>query len=328
MLETGCFMRSIRWSVLLVAPFIAVAGCRDDEKPKADTVESGSGAKSPVTNPPKDGPEREADGDRKKTTAARRKPIFGGENSTGGANTTTTGENATSSGSPKSAKEQLQKLQVIVGSWKGLPQLRNKPTAKLETPQAEWRWDFSRPGEPALVYESDSKHYHKSARLTYDPKAKAFQLLATDEAGKSKTYRGTFSKQIHDFSEDGKTMERSFTLTFTQVQPAPKTREDDYQIELQQLRNNRHLLIVSHKRGSSLRPGDRMANQRTGTSFAAKLDDYGEKTCVVSQGLGTTPVSHNGKTYYVCCSGCKKAFEEEPAKWIASFEKWKRERGK
>ena len=31
----------------------------------------------------------------------------------------------------------------------------------------------------------------------------------------------------------------------------------------------------------------------------------------------TSPkVEHEGKTYYLCCSGCKKKFESEPAKFI------------
>ena len=31
-------------------------------------------------------------------------------------------------------------------------------------------------------------------------------------------------------------------------------------------------------------------------------------------------VSFQGKTYYVCCSGCRDAFNEEPEKYIAEFE--------
>ena len=27
-------------------------------------------------------------------------------------------------------------------------------------------------------------------------------------------------------------------------------------------------------------------------------------------------VEHNGKTYYFCCSGCKKKFEADPAKFL------------
>ena len=28
-------------------------------------------------------------------------------------------------------------------------------------------------------------------------------------------------------------------------------------------------------------------------------------------------VSYKGRDYWVCCSGCKAAFEEDPEKWIA-----------
>ncbi|MBC8117186.1 MAG: YHS domain-containing protein [Candidatus Saccharimonas sp.] len=41
---------------------------------------------------------------------------------------------------------------------------------------------------------------------------------------------------------------------------------------------------------------------------------------MISQGLGTISVSYKGKSYWVCCSGCKAAFDDEPEKWIAKFE--------
>ena len=81
------------------------------------------------------------------------------------------------------------------------------------------------------------------------------------------------------------------------------------------------LVELSRRRGQgTYRLQDTIGCQREGTSFALSDTDYGEKTCVISQGLGTMTVSHKGKTYWVCCSGCKAAFEEEPEKWIARFE--------
>ena len=78
---------------------------------------------------------------------------------------------------------------------------------------------------------------------------------------------------------------------------------------------------VDRKRGTGMfNRVDTINIQREGTSFALSDTDYGDKTCVISQGLGTTSVSHKGKTYWVCCSGCKAAFEEEPDRWIAKFE--------
>jgi len=38
--------------------------------------------------------------------------------------------------------------------------------------------------------------------------------------------------------------------------------------------------------------------------------------CIVTGGAATTAVTHAGKTYYVCCSGCLEAFKEDPEKFI------------
>ena len=37
-------------------------------------------------------------------------------------------------------------------------------------------------------------------------------------------------------------------------------------------------------------------------------------------------MTYMGKTYYVCCSGCKDAFNEDPAKYVKEFEDAKRRR--
>lgn len=47
-------------------------------------------------------------------------------------------------------------------------------------------------------------------------------------------------------------------------------------------------------------------------------------TCVVTGGLGTMPVSYMGKTYYVCCSGCRDEFNADPKKYADEFEKRKK----
>ena len=61
-----------------------------------------------------------------------------------------------------------------------------------------------------------------------------------------------------------------------------------------QQENNRYLLEIYDKRGDNMLKVNTVANQREGTSFALNPDDYGDKKCVVSGGLGTSTVSHNG----------------------------------
>jgi len=35
--------------------------------------------------------------------------------------------------------------------------------------------------------------------------------------------------------------------------------------------------------------------------------------------LGTIAVSYAGTTYYVCCTGCRDAFNDNPAKILAEY---------
>ena len=57
-----------------------------------------------------------------------------------------------------------------------------------------------------------------------------------------------------------------------------------------------------------------MGYTRKGVAFAA-----GESgpVCIVTEGRGTTQVTHKGKTYYVCCSGCKDLFNKDPEAVLA-----------
>lgn len=56
------------------------------------------------------------------------------------------------------------------------------------------------------------------------------------------------------------------------------------------------------------REGERLANGNTG-----------ERQCVVTGGLGTISVMHAGKIYYVCCEGCKQAFEADPEGTLMAY---------
>ena len=61
---------------------------------------------------------------------------------------------------------------------------------------------------------------------------------------------------------------------------------------------------------------------RKGVAFAA-----GDATpeCIVSGGKGTMTVTFKGQTYYVCCSGCREAFQDNPEKYIKEFNEKKAE---
>jgi YHS domain-containing protein len=65
----------------------------------------------------------------------------------------------------------------------------------------------------------------------------------------------------------------------------------------------------------------KLSGGKEGESFAGGKK---KNECVVTGGAATIPVSYMGKTYFVCCSGCKEAFEENPKKIIEEYEKNKK----
>jgi YHS domain-containing protein len=55
---------------------------------------------------------------------------------------------------------------------------------------------------------------------------------------------------------------------------------------------------------------------RKGGNFAKLVV---ERECVVTGGAGTIQVSHNGKTYWVCCTGCRDLFNDNPEQVLAEY---------
>ena len=53
---------------------------------------------------------------------------------------------------------------------------------------------------------------------------------------------------------------------------------------------------------------------REGVAFAAG-DSY--PLCIVTEGRGTIQVKYKGKSYWVCCTGCREMFKEDPESVLA-----------
>lgn len=211
----------------------------------------------------------------------------------------------------------LKPLQVMLGKWRGTTRREFDRFKAVDS--HEWIWDLkSNPSQPALVMTSNKSPYFRTASLTWDTKKEVFQLTAMTPEKESQTFVGTFSEPIRDVEGDDNKLQRVFSLKLTETETSAGDRRERWQIEISQQNNDRYLLQIDRRRGkAAFRRYDTVSTQREGTSFAVNDSDYGEKECLISQGLGTIAVSYKGKTYWVCCSGCKAAFEEEPEVWIA-----------
>jgi hypothetical protein len=200
------------------------------------------------------------------------------------------------------AKEALKELNDYIGEWKGngAPE-KAKPTAKETwTEIVNWSWRFK--GDDAwITLDIKDGKYLKSGELRYLAEKKRYQLKAVDKSDNKVVFEGEL--------KDG-------YLTLD--------REDEKTKETQRLSMNlaaegvRFIYRYSHKpEGKTLFVRDyQVACTKEGESLGASAK---KNECVVSGGLGTIAVSFKGETFYVCCTGCRDAFNENPEKYIAEF---------
>lgn len=304
-------LRTVSVASALVLSQCLLAGCGGDAAPPADSTTVSDGADGAGAS---DG--AGAGSGSRTTPGPGGRPIQ--RVSLGGATTPVEGEGTASAATLSEAEQQenarqaLKPLQVVVGQWRGTARRKNSEGFNF-TDEFEWRWDFSG-GKPALLMTGSGSTYFKEARISWLPAEQEFELNAIDKDDEPRRYRGQLSEPVRREPGEDKRTHTTFRLTFNQVEPADDRKL--VRVELKQQQNDRYLLTV-YNGSSTPRLYDTIAGQRQGTSFAKADDDYGDRECIVSQGLGTMSVSFQGKTYYVCCSGCRAAFEEEPERWIA-----------
>lgn len=211
----------------------------------------------------------------------------------------------------------MKPVQIMLGSWRGTTQKEVGDFKALDEP--EWVWDFkTNRDQPAMVMKSEKSPYFRDARLTYLTDDEKFFMTATDPEGKTREFEGTFSKPVEEFQGDDQKMHVKYQLQLRQING--DSARDTWQVTFNQQENHRYLVELARKSGRNFIRFDTIATQRQGTSFAKSDLDYGERECIISGGLGTLQVSYMGKNYWVCCSGCKAAFDEDPATWLAEYQ--------
>ena len=208
-----------------------------------------------------------------------------------------------------SAPAELKKFNSLIGEWKATGSPTRQPgEARPEfwTEAIRWEWRFGK-DDASLVCTVDNGKFFKKADLHYNRQAKKYELLLTTPGKESLKYEGSLT-------EEGR---RSPVLTLEHVDPDTKAVK---QIIITLLHSNRYLYqIETQPEGSSrVQVIAKVGATKQGVPFASA--NRGPE-CIVSGGLGTIKVSYQGKDYFVCCSGCKDAFLDDPEQFIADAAK-------
>jgi YHS domain-containing protein len=206
-------------------------------------------------------------------------------------------------------KEALATFNSRIGKWNGVGQPRRGSVQGAWQEKAEWIWDFTGRDVAVRIDVTDGQ-LAKTLRLTFDPATKQYVGILSRPEGADETYRGKFQKdgQLILTADAGDEI-KQITIT---------------------LLNEKRTLILFEKRQATAASFNRVAEvgyTRDGARLATSASSGPE--CIVTGGTGTMEVKYKGETYYVCCTGCKQAFQDDPEGVIAeAAQRRKRERDK
>ena len=205
---------------------------------------------------------------------------------------------------PTTQRDGLKPFNVLVGSWKGTgyPEgTKEERAAGLWTETVTWGWQFHE-NDAWLTAAFDKGKYFTDGELRYNVEKGTFHLTLTTTDKKKQNYAGTLKEKI---------------LTLDRTDAAAG---EDQRLVFSLLHYNRHLYrFETRTAGAAL--GFTKVWQVGATKEGVPFADVPKgPECVVSGGLGTMKVSYKGKEYFVCCSGCRDAFKDNPEKWIKDYE--------
>jgi YHS domain-containing protein len=209
---------------------------------------------------------------------------------------------------PLPAREALKPLNVLIGEWKGTGQpegTRRDKQSGFWTEDLAWSWHFKGDDAWLGVTFDQGKHF-ASGELRHVPDKDLYRLSLKGVDGAVQTFEGRLKDKVLTLDrEDGKSKETE-RLVFTF------------------LHDNRFLYRLDKRPAgrSTFTKVYQVGATKKGAAFAA-----GETApeCIVSGGKGTMTVIYKGQTYYVCCSGCRDAFKDDPEKFI---KEWQEKKGK
>lgn len=197
----------------------------------------------------------------------------------------------------------LQPFNSVVGSWRGIGQPRRGSRKGAWQEQTVCRWDFSAE-QPSILFESEAGHQFKQLRLTVSTDGQ--QLLLHQRVNKTSTR--TYHGEIPD-----KWPARMQLIT------KPDDDGRRYRCTVTQLKYIRLVMLFEQQVSDtgSFRRVAGIGYTRQGHKLAQGSGN--QRECLVTGGQGTIPVQYDGKTWYVCCEGCRQAFEDAPDEIIADY---------
>jgi len=196
-------------------------------------------------------------------------------------------------------KKSLAALQDYVGTWKGAGQVRRGSTQGAWIEESEWVWQFDKQGA-AIVQKSVKGKFVRQLELRAAQQQGAFVATVKTPQGVELQFAGK--------------LDESGRLVLVNKDPQNQVVG---RISIRIVAAGKRMIVMYEKllTGTLYTRLGELGSTRKGSMFGGGATMI---ECIVSGGKGTIPVTFNGKTYYVCCSGCRDYFNDNAAEVVAA----------
>jgi len=194
-------------------------------------------------------------------------------------------------------------MEYLIGSWKGTGAPTANRTRGWEETHA-WAWKFQKGVPSGLAVELRGDKVVAKGQFGYDPASGRYRLDGTDPAGKPVAFVG-------GFDPTGK------TLTLDREGPTTQGARQRLTLFPNSSRIRYSFKVAEQEAGApQFKSAVEVGLTKAGESFAAGGGASDLPRCVVTGGAATLTVSYQGKTFPLCCSGCRDEFNDNPEKYI------------
>ena len=189
----------------------------------------------------------------------------------------------------------------MVGGWKGM----GIPTANRlkgwpETHQ--WAWKFAGGKPVAMTVTTEGGKVFKQGQLSFDAASRRYRLEGTDPAGKPIAFLGVFDPagQACRSTASGPRIPARTASSSAPTATSSGTRCGS----------------TTRSRGPAVQSEDRGRPDQGGRSLRGRRLRLRPPQVHHHRRRSTMTVSYEGKSYPLCCSGCRDEFNDNPAKYV------------
>ncbi|MDB5353314.1 MAG: hypothetical protein JWN86_4561 [Planctomycetota bacterium] len=194
----------------------------------------------------------------------------------------------------------------LIGGWKGQG-IPAKNRLKGWPEQHMWAWKFVKGKPVGLSVEIKGGKFLAKGQLKHDDKGGLYTLEGTDTDGKPVVFSGKLDEDTQILSIERQ--DAPAELGKERVDIALNQNKIRYTMRLfrQEPDAPQFALVYDANLG------------KDGESFAAGGAAADLPKCIVTGGAGGMTVAFEGKSYPICCTGCRDEFNDNPAKYVKKY---------